>query len=102
MDNRLKLHEKLVEVLGSRFVYFQKPESIKMSYPCILYTLSNIDLKYANNKIYADKRCYQVTVVDYDPDSEIPAKMLSLLSMCRFNRFYVADNLNHWVYTLYF
>ena len=32
MDRRLKLHEELCDILGSRNVYFQPPETVKMKY----------------------------------------------------------------------
>ena len=38
MDRRLQLHEELCSVLGSRNVYFQPPETIKLTYPCIIYS----------------------------------------------------------------
>ena len=52
MASRLKLHEELVEVLGSRYVYFQPPESIKMNYPAIVYERYDIPNRSANNDIY--------------------------------------------------
>lgn len=101
MNNRIELHEKLKVILGSDFVYFQPPESVKMTYPCIVYALDSVDTKYADDKPYLNERRYSVTIIDKDPDSIIPDKLL-VLPMCSFNRMYTADNLNHWVFTLYF
>jgi hypothetical protein len=42
-----------------------------------------------------------ITVIDANPDSEIPGRIASL-SMCIFDRAYRADNLNHDVYQLYY
>jgi hypothetical protein len=42
-----------------------------------------------------------ITVIDPDPDSEIPSKVAAL-PMSLFNRFYTADDLNHDVYNVYF
>jgi len=42
-----------------------------------------------------------VTVIDQDPDSEIPDKVAEM-PMSLFNRFYTADNLNHDVYNVFF
>lgn len=44
---------------------------------------------------------YQVTVIDRNPDSLIPGKIASL-PMCKFDRHYKAENLNHDVYNLYY
>lgn len=101
MNNRIELNEKLKEILGSGYIYFQPPESVKMVYPCIVYSLDNIDTKYAGDKPYVNTKRYIITIIDKDPDSKIPGKML-FLPMCRFNRNYTANNLNHWVFNLYF
>lgn len=101
MNRRLELHEILVGLLGSRYVYFQPPESIKMSYPCIVYGRSSSDTIYANNKVYRNKKRYTVTVIDKNPDSDIPDKLLGL-QLCKFDRHFNTNNLNHDVYTLYY
>ena len=43
MGNRLELHEIFCDILGSRNAYFQPPASVKMNYPAIKYSLSNIE-----------------------------------------------------------
>ena len=40
MGTRLELQNKLEELLGSRHVYFQPPESVKMEYPAIKYSMT--------------------------------------------------------------
>lgn len=101
MDRRLELHELLCELLGSRNVYFQPPASKVMVYPCIRYTLYDINNIYADNLVYLQKVGYEIIVIDRDPDSEI-SKRVSKISGIRFNRFYTADNLNHSVFVLYY
>lgn len=101
LNNRLLFHEELCNILGSRNVYYQPPENIKMSYPAIIYSRSDIDNRFADNNVYLQDRAYQVIVVDPDPDSEI-VDSLSLFPMSRFDRHYVADNLNHDVFTVYY
>jgi len=100
-DRRLQLHEKLCEVLGSRNVYFQPPESVKMNYPAIVYSRDDIENVYADDGVYLSHRRYAVTVIDKDPDSLIVAGIAGLPS-CRFNRHYESDNLNHDVFTIFF
>lgn len=99
--SRLELQTRLEEILGSSNCYFQPPASLKMSYPAIRYKLNRVDKKNANNRAYILSRSYEITVIDANPDSEIPDKILQL-PMCSFNRYYTADNLNHYVYTLYY
>lgn len=100
MHSRHTLHEALVEALGSNHVYFQPPEEAEMEYPAIRYQLQGTRVKRANGGLYLNDQSYAVTVIDEDPDSEIPSRV-ELIQYCRFDRFYIADNLNHWVYVIY-
>lgn len=102
MSDRLKLHEELVSVLGSRNVYFQPPESVKIKYPCIIYERDSADIKFANDKPYKNVFRYTVTVIEKDPDGLFIEKLLGHFHMCRYDRHYTADNLNHDVFTLYY
>lgn len=101
MVGRLKLHEELCEILGNRNVYFNPPESVKMVYPCIRYTITQPDLKRANNSIYKNTKHYDVCVIDSDPDSPIPDLILNKFEYCRWERSYIVDNLNHTILSLY-
>lgn len=101
MNNRIKLHELLCEALGSRQVYFQPPESVKMKYPAIVYSRNRIDNEHADDGVYIQSPSYSVTVIDKNPDSEI-VENISLLPRCRFDRHYISDNLNHDVFTVYY
>lgn len=101
MESRLELQILLEELLGSRNVYYQPPESVKMKYPAIVYSRQNIDNRHANNNVYIQNNVYNITVIDENPDSEI-VKKVSLLPMCNFNRHYTSDNLNHDVFTIYY
>lgn len=101
MSHRLELQHELEAILGSKFVYFQPPESIKICYPCIVYSLDGVDTKHADDKPYRITKRYSVTIIDKDPDSIIPDKLLAL-PMCSPPRFYTADNLNHWVFSLFY
>lgn len=99
MDRRLKLHEILCEILGSRNVYFQPPASVKMQYPAIVYSRTEIENTSADNITYKQATFYQVIVIDYNPDSEIVRKV-SQLPMCIYDRHYASDNLNHDAFTI--
>ena len=101
MANRLELQAIFEDLLGSRNVYFQPPESMKLSYPAIVYSLSNIENDHADNGVYVSNRQYTVTVITKDPDSDLIEKM-RWLPLCRFDRHYKSDNLNHYVFSLYF
>lgn len=102
MASRLDLHEEFCNVLGTRNVYYNSPESVKMNYPCIRYNLAGLDTKFANNEIYNSIKKYEVTVIDKDPDSPIYDDIIRHFPMCRLDRVYVAANLYHYVITLYY
>lgn len=99
MAPRLELHDLLKTITNN--VYFQPPENIQIQYPCIIYKRDFALTKFADNEPYSHKLRYMVTVIDRDPDSDIPGKVASL-PMSTFNRFFTADSLNHDVYNVFF
>ena len=101
MASRLKLQTELEELLGTKNVYYSPPASLKMQYPAIVYSRSDIDNAHANNSVYKQEYAYEITVIDRNPDSEI-VKKVSRLPRCRFNRHYPSDNLDHDVFTIYY
>lgn len=100
MANRLELHETLCEILGSEHVYFQPPESVKMKYPAIVYSRKSIETKSANDSKYIRSLCYEITLIDKNPDS-VYIDAIFNIPYCRYDRHYESDNLNHDVFTLY-
>lgn len=101
MASRLNLQTEFEEILESRNVYFQPPSSVRMQYPAIVYSRKDIEGRFANNKIYRKLPCYEVILIDKNPDSKFIDKILEL-PYCSFDRHYEADNLNHDVFTLYY
>lgn len=101
MKNRIDLHELLCKILGTRNVYFQPPETVKMEYPCIVYKRNLIDTDFADDKPYKNTKRYSITVIDKNPDSEIPDKV-AMLPMCRFDTHFTSENLNHDTYNIYY
>ena len=101
MGKRLDLHATFEELLGSDNVYFQPPASVRMEYPAIVYSRSNIVNERADDSVYRQLPAYEVTVIDRDPDSDIVFKVAQL-PYCSFDRHYIADNLNHDTFTLYY
>lgn len=101
MANRTDLQVILEELLGSSHVYFQPPSNVEMNYPCIVYSRDDLDVKFAGNASYSKMWRYQLTVIDANPDSEIPSKIADL-PLVRFDRHFVAGRFNHEVFELYF
>lgn len=106
MNDRLKLDEVLASIIGitesdgDRHIYLNPPPSVRMRYPAIKYSLSNIDSKFANDGVYKIAPSYEVILIDRDVDTKYLEPILAI-PHCRFNRFYIADGLNHWVFTIY-
>lgn len=101
MADRLELHSLLEEMLDSKNVYYQPPESIKMQYDAIRYSKKTIRPTFANGGKYLMKDCYELIVISKRPDNPVIKKLLSL-PYCSYDRHYVADNLNHDVLTIYY
>lgn len=106
MSRRLELHDIFIDILGTRGqpksrVYFQPPATVKMEYPCIVYKRIRVSPLHADNRLYRHMMGYMVTVIDPNPDSEIPDRILNL-PLSRHDRYYTADNLNHDVFNVYY
>jgi hypothetical protein len=101
MATRLDLQRRFEDILESKNVYYQPPESIKLKYPCIIYSLSDIYARNADDMHYSMQKAYTVTVISRDPDNTIAESILQF-PRTRFDRRYVADNLYHDILTLYY
>lgn len=99
--SRVDLQYLLEGILGSRYVYFQPPESIKLKYPCIVYERSDIRTVKADNLKYTVQKRYTVTYISEDPDSDVPDKLIQL-PYCSFDRHFISGNMNHDVFDLYY
>lgn len=98
--HRYELQATLKAILGSSNVYFQPPETLKMSYPCIVYELSKYQDRNADNRLYGYHSQYQLTLIDRNPDS--PFKdALHELPLTSLSSTFTADGLNHFVFTTY-
>ena len=82
-------------------VYHRPPHSMHMNYPAIVYKLANIVNTHADNFAYHQANAYDVTYITKMADDPMVQK-ISELPMCTFNRFYTADNLDHYNFTIYF
>lgn len=87
---------------GKCNVYFQPPESIKLSYPCIVYSFTTADTKYSNDKTYLFTHGYDVIYITKEPDDSMVDTLAYTFPMCMFTRQYISDNLYHYVYRIYY
>jgi hypothetical protein len=107
MDRRRDLHhllqatfESATGLSASKGVYAQPGSDTKLSYPCILYKLTDIPTDHANNSVYKVKHSYDLTVIDRDPISPL-REAIARLPLCRFSRSYDSDGLHHYVFRIY-
>lgn len=100
---REKLHEVLCDILGSRNCYFCPPSNIRMKYPCFVYSAEGDLTTYADDIRYLHHSPFTLTIIDEDPDSELPVRLFnSSLVYLSHDRTYTADGMYHFVFTLYF
>lgn len=101
MDRRLELQSLLESLLGSRNVYYNPPATVKMQYDAIRYTDSVPDSRFADDKRYKIMNCYELVVISKKANHPVNQKLMDL-PYCSPGRPYVADNLYHNPYTLYY
>lgn len=100
MKSRESLDATLRAILGTGNVYFQPPESVKISYPCIIYGKTDYFTRHADNIKYQNHKRYTIQAIYKNPDSKLPDK-INELPMCSFDRQYIADNLYHDIFNIY-
>lgn len=89
-----------LKALGIRNVYFQPSESVQIKYPCLIYHLDDIAAEPADDMGYKLNTAYQLVYVTKSPTEQMVHK-LAMLPKCTFERFYTADELNHYVYRIF-
>ena len=98
-----QLQEILQEIMGpNNKVYFQPPENLKLSYPCIKYERSNALVSHADNLPYRKTKRYMVTLMCKTSDNDKYLDKLLDLPMCTFDREYKMDGIVHSVFNIYF
>ena len=104
-ESRRLLLQKELEDLTGHDVYFQPPSSpsnVIRSYPCTIYTLSDIYSLRADDRNYKNQRRYQVTYITKTPADPLIDEFVEHFRQIRFSRHFTSDNLNHYIYDLYY
>lgn len=97
-----QLHEVLAEIMNPNKVYYQPPENLKISYPCIVFENSNALTQYADNKPYNATKRYTVTLMCKTADNDLYKDQLLMLPMCTFDREFKTDGIVHTVFNIYY
>lgn len=101
MDKRLKLQKELEELVGGN-VYFQPPASVRLAYPCVIYNLAVGDIRRADDTVYTYTNRFELLFIYKQSNMEIVEKVLKAFPMCSISRIYIADNLYHYAFNLYY
>lgn len=101
LARRLEFHTALVGVLGSNNVYFQPPPNFQMTYPCIVYSRDDQEVKRGDNVVYNVRQRYQVTYIDTNPDGD-SIDGLTEFPLSKFSRHFATSGLNHDVFSIYY
>ena len=102
MTDNMHIQRALHQALGAGVkIYFQPPIQGRLSYPCVIYSLANIDSNFASNGLYSADRSYNVQLIHDDPNNDVVDKLLAFRNS-RFNSSFVSDNLYHYNFTIYF
>lgn len=102
MNKRLKLQKIFENILENKHVYFQPPEGMKLEYPCIIYKKAVPSITRADNRVYTLTPRYEVTIVDKNPESTIPYSILNAIESSSIDRYFVTNNLNHTIMTVFY
>jgi len=100
-DRRIQLHHKLEEILGTKLVYFQPPESTKMQYPCIRYNLAKVPVQHADDKAYILNPKYVIVYITPTPDDAKRFDFVLGLNSPIIQT-YAKDGLYHYILELYY
>lgn len=104
VTKRRELQTKLETLLGTKNIYFQPPENIKLKYPCFIYERSPVYTLKADDTTYLVRGHYSVTYIDTRVEKcmEMMSKILTSFEHISVERSFVSDGLYHDVYNLYY
>lgn len=98
--NRITLHAELKTLCQN--VYFNPPESLKLIYPCIVYSQEPPNVRKADNKRYIVTNRWQLMVISPEVDYGLADQIAEHFDMCSIDRLFKSDGLQHWSLTLYY
>lgn len=105
-NRRLEIHRVLCNILDCPEIgdecrcHFQPDSNVRLKYPVIIYKLQDLPMFYADNIPYLGYELYELTLIDRNPES-LYVSCIAALPKAKFVRFFVSDNLNHWVFQIH-
>lgn len=90
-EDRLVLHNLLLELFPTLKLYFRPPSKIILEYPCIVYDVKKLNANYAANKPYNKGTTYQLTVMTNLPGFADAKKVLDIPNSTHTTSYIVSD-----------
>lgn len=100
-NDRSRILQDKFEELGIENVYTQPPESIKLTYPCVIIRETGGETMYAGNMPYHYEPRFEVTYIRRNRDPNMVQSIAMSFAKCRQDRSYSADNLYHTIFVIY-
>lgn len=101
MHSRLDMQEHLQRLLGSKNVYFQPPEGMRISYPAFVYDHARRADRFANGSRYLKRRSYYVQYISQTYDEAFVENILDQ-EYCAFDKYFAKDDLYHFNFTMFY
>lgn len=99
--SREEVQTYLEKLLGSENVYFNRPENLKLEYPCIVYSRKGYDVVNADNEPYKLVQRYDVLYIYKKvSDSKLVDELVKIPKIS-LDREYIADGLHHASFNMY-
>lgn len=101
MDHKQELQKTLEAIKGIDKVYYKPTVNTKMEYPCIKFDRSGRPSEFANNKRYIVHDQFTIIYISRASQKDILSviEQIEEIPFVIFDRHYVADGLEHYVYT---
>lgn len=86
----------------AQYAYYMRPQNNKMAYPCFVYKNVTPKQVKADNRNYLTIPCYDVLYISDTENEGIIEEMTSAFGHCMAGAPYIADDLFHYPFTIYY
>lgn len=98
-----ELGDELRTLIGDGYdIKYQPKSATKLTYPCILYELSKVDVRHAEDKPYLMTKRYRITHIYKSIDNELIEEFLNAFDYVSYDNRQIVDGLYHDYYTIYY
>lgn len=97
-----KLDQEFMDILGNDHVYFQPPASVKLKFPCIVYSYDTTNTIGADNDKYIMTNRYSVQHIFKNLSSEKKDEILKRFRHISAGNRFITDGLYHDNFTLFY